>query len=74
MPASAVLKQRTECTSPIPARAYGFDFRYQSTLTWETYASLVEFAPRCARPETARHDRSSIVHLVQGSDEYPDKR
>lgn len=26
------------------ARTYGFDFQYQSKLSWETYASLLEFA------------------------------
>jgi hypothetical protein len=58
----------------IAAREYGFDFRYQSKPSWETYASLLEFA------ETLRRDLSDLrprdmIDLqsfmwVQGSDEY----
>jgi hypothetical protein len=59
----------------IAARAYGFDFQYQSKPNWETYANLLEFA------ETVRHDVRDLrprdmIDLqsfvwVQGSDEYP---
>ncbi|MFN2596417.1 MAG: hypothetical protein ABR563_04430 [Pyrinomonadaceae bacterium] len=58
----------------IAAREYGFDFRYKSRPSWETYASLLEFA------ETARRDNRDLkprdmIDLqsfiwVQGSDEY----
>jgi hypothetical protein len=57
------------------AREYGFDFQYQSRPSWETYASLLEFA------ETVRRDLSDLKPRdlidiqsfiwVQGSDEYP---
>jgi len=56
------------------AREYGFDFRYQSRPSWDTYASLLEFA------ETVRHDLRGLrprdmidiqsFLWVQGSDEY----
>ena len=56
------------------AREYGFDFRYESRPSWETYAGLLEFA------ETVRRDQSDLgprdmIDLqsfmwVQGSDEY----
>ncbi|MFL6275689.1 MAG: hypothetical protein ACJ74G_10930 [Blastocatellia bacterium] len=56
------------------AREYGFDFHYQSRPSWETYASLLEFA------ETVRADVRDLEPLdmidlqsfmwVQGSDEY----
>jgi hypothetical protein len=58
----------------IAAREYGFDFRYKSRPSWETYASLLEFA------ETVRNDLRGLrprdmIDLqsflwVQGSDEY----
>ena len=56
------------------AQEYGFDFKYKSRPSWETYASLLEFA------ETVRKDLSDLrprdmIDLqsfvwVQGSDEY----
>lgn len=56
------------------ARAYGFDFHYQSKPSWETYANLLEFA------ETVRQDLRDLKPRdmidiqsflwVQGSDEY----
>jgi hypothetical protein len=59
----------------IAARAYDFDFRYQSRPSWATYASLLEFA------ETVRSDQRDLgprdmIDLqgfiwVLGSDEYP---
>jgi hypothetical protein len=58
------------------AREYGFDFRYKSRPSWDTYASLLEFA------EAVRHDTSDLEPRdmidiqsfiwVQGSDEYED--
>jgi hypothetical protein len=61
----------------IAARAYGFDFPYQSKPNWETYANLLDFA------ETVRSDVRDLrprdmIDLqsflwVQGSDEYPKK-
>ncbi|HEX8843164.1 MAG TPA: hypothetical protein VF791_00765 [Pyrinomonadaceae bacterium] len=56
------------------AREYGFDFKYKSRPSWETYASYLEFA------ETVRHDLRDLKPRdmidiqsfiwVQGSDEY----
>jgi hypothetical protein len=56
------------------AAEYGFDFRYQSRPSWETYANLLEFAG------TVRHDLRNfkprdMIDIqsfiwVQGSDEY----
>jgi hypothetical protein len=58
----------------IAAREYGFDFRYQSRPTWDTYSNLLQFA------ETIRRDLSDLKPRdmidiqsfiwVQGSDEY----
>ena len=56
------------------ARAYGFDFRYQSKPNWETYASLLEFARRVQRDVRDLRPRDMIdlqsFIWVQGSDEY----
>jgi len=56
------------------ARAYGFDFQYKSRPSWETYASLLEFA------ELIKSDLKDLKPLdlidvqsfiwVQGSSEY----
>jgi hypothetical protein len=56
------------------ARAYGFDFQYRPKPSWETYASLLEFA------ETIRRDLADLKPRdlidvqsfiwVLGSDEY----
>ncbi len=56
------------------ARKYGFDFKYHSSPSWETYESLLEFA------EVIRHDTSDLrprdlidiqsFIWVLGSDEY----
>jgi hypothetical protein len=56
------------------AREYGFDFQYQSRPSWDTYASLLEFAA------TVQHDLRDLKPRdmidiqsfiwVQGSDEY----
>lgn len=58
------------------ADRYGYDFHYASRPSWETYASLLDFA------ETVRHDLRDLrprdmidiqsFLWVQGSDEYPD--
>jgi hypothetical protein len=59
------------------ARAYGFDFRYQSRPSWETYESLLELAAlvrrdlrdvRDMRPRDMIDVQSFL--WVQGSDEY----
>jgi hypothetical protein len=58
----------------IAAREYGFDFQYKSRPSWETYASLLEFAElvrsdqRDLRPRDMIDIQSFI--WVQGSDEY----
>jgi hypothetical protein len=58
----------------VAARAYGFDFRYQSRPSWETYASLLEFAERVRRDVRDLRPRDMIdlqsFIWVQGSDEY----
>ncbi|MDQ3754918.1 MAG: hypothetical protein M3371_09320 [Acidobacteriota bacterium] len=56
------------------AREYGFDFRYHSRPSWDTYASLLDFAEvvrrdlRDLRPRDMIDIQSFI--WVQGSDEY----
>ena len=58
------------------ARKYGFDFRYESRPSWETYASLLEFAATVRRDTRDLRPRDMIdiqsFIWVQGSDEYPD--
>ncbi|MBA3241996.1 MAG: hypothetical protein H0T60_12285 [Acidobacteria bacterium] len=58
------------------ARAYGFDFRYQSRPDWETYSNLLEFAETVRRDQRDLKPRDMIdiqsFIWVQGSDEYPD--
>ena len=60
----------------IAAREYGFDFRYQSRPSWETYASLLEFAETVRRDLVDLRPRDMIdlqsFMWVQGSDEYGD--
>jgi hypothetical protein len=59
------------------AEEYGFDFRYQSRPSWETYANLLQFAKtvrsdlRDLRPRDMIDIQSFV--WVQGSDEYPDE-
>ena len=59
----------------IAAQKYGFDFRYQSKPTWETYASLLAFAETVRRDVRDLRPRDMIdiqsFIWVQGSDEYP---
>lgn len=56
------------------AREYGFDFQYRSRPSWDTYASLLEFAGavrhdlRGLRPRDMIDVQSFL--WVQGSDEY----
>jgi len=56
------------------AREYGFDFRYGSRPSWDTYASLTEFAEVVRRDfrELRPRDMIDIQSFiwVQGSDEY----
>jgi hypothetical protein len=56
------------------ARAYGFDFMYQSRPSWETYASLLDFAALVRRDLADLKPRDMIdiqsFLWVQGSDEY----
>ena len=58
------------------ADRYGFDFRYESRPSWETYAALLEFAERVRRDQRPLRPRDMIdiqsFLWVQGSDEYPD--
>lgn len=57
------------------AKAYGFDFQYESRPNWATYASLLEFA-ELVRSDTRSLRPRDMIDLqsfiwVQGSDEYP---
>lgn len=56
------------------AREYGFDFQYKSRPSWETYASLLEFAETVRRDLRDLRPRDMIdiqsFIWVQGSDEY----
>ncbi|HEX3559188.1 MAG TPA: hypothetical protein VHU19_08285 [Pyrinomonadaceae bacterium] len=56
------------------AREYEFDFRYKSRPSWETYASLLEFAAVVRRDQRDLRPRDMIdlqsFMWVQGSDEY----
>ncbi|HWS56163.1 MAG TPA: hypothetical protein VN228_18625 [Pyrinomonadaceae bacterium] len=56
------------------AREYGFDFRYKSRPSWETYANLLEFAETVRRDQRDLGPRDMIdiqsFLWVQGSDEY----
>lgn len=56
------------------ARHYGFDFQYQSKLSWETYSSLLEFAKTIRRDLADLKPRDMIdvqsFIWVLGSDEY----
>jgi hypothetical protein len=56
------------------AAAYGFHFRYASRPSWETYASLLEFAATVRRDVRDLRPRDMIdlqsFIWVQGSDEY----
>ena len=56
------------------AREYGFDFRYKSRPSWETYASLLAFAEQVRRDNRDLKPRDMIdlqsFIWVQGSDEY----
>jgi len=56
------------------ARAYGFDFVYQTRPSWETYANLLEFAAVIRRDLADLRPRDMIdiqsFMWVQGSDEY----
>jgi hypothetical protein len=58
----------------IAAREYGFDFKYHSRPSWETYASLLEFAGTIRRDQRDLLPRDMIdlqsFIWVQGSDEY----
>jgi hypothetical protein len=59
------------------AREYGFDFSYGSRPSWETYASLLEFAGVVRRDLRDLKPRDMIdlqsFMWVQGSDEYQDE-
>lgn len=56
------------------AREYGFDLRYNSRPSWETYASLLEFAATVRRDVRDLRPRDLIdiqsFMWVQGSEEY----
>jgi hypothetical protein len=58
----------------IAAREYGFEFRYQSRPSWDTYESLHEFAER-VRTDVRDLKPRDLIDIqsfiwVQGSDEY----
>ncbi|MDQ1557355.1 MAG: hypothetical protein QOD32_415 [Pyrinomonadaceae bacterium] len=59
------------------ARAYGFDFQYQSRPNWDTYANFLQFAETIRRDQRDLKPRDMIdlqsFMWVQGSDEYPDR-
>jgi hypothetical protein len=59
----------------IAAKAWGFDFEYQSKPTWSTYASLLALASDVRRGIHDLRPRDMIdiqsFLWVQGSDEYP---
>jgi hypothetical protein len=56
------------------AREYGFELRYKSSPSWETYASLLKFAEEVRRDQGDLRPRDMIdiqsFIWVQGSDEY----
>ena len=58
----------------IAAREYGFDFKYKSRPSWETYDSLLAFAAQVAKDVKDLRPRDMIdvqsFIWVQGSDEY----
>ena len=58
----------------IAARQYGFDFRYQSRPSWQTYASLLQFAGAVEKDLRDLKPRDMIdiqsFLWVQGSTEY----
>ena len=58
----------------VAAREYGFDFRYASRPSWDTYASLLDFAETVRRDQRDLGPRDMIdlqsFIWVQGSDEY----
>lgn len=58
----------------IAAREYGFDFRYQSKPSWETYGNLLAFAEMVRQDVRDLRPRDLIdiqsFFWVQGSDEY----
>lgn len=58
----------------VAAREYGLEFKYQSRPSWETYASLLEFAATVASDLRDMGPRDMIdiqsFMWVQGSDEY----
>ena len=56
------------------ARAYGFDFKYETRPSWQTYSSLLQFAAIVRRDLRDLRPRDMIdvqsFMWVQGSDEY----
>jgi hypothetical protein len=60
------------------AEAYGFDFRYASRPSWDTYRSLLDFAELVRRDTRDLRPRDMIdlqsFIWVLGSDEYPWRR
>ena len=59
----------------VAARAYGFDFHYESRPNWATYRSLLDFAARVKKDHADLRPRDMIdlqsFIWVMGSDEYP---
>jgi hypothetical protein len=58
----------------VAAREYGFEFRYQSRPSWETYENLLKFSSRVREDQKDLKPRDQIdmqsFLWVQGSDEY----
>jgi hypothetical protein len=58
----------------VAARAYGYEFAYRSTPSWDTYRSLLEFGAQVRRDTRDLRPRDQIdvqsFIWVQGSDEY----
>jgi hypothetical protein len=58
----------------VAAHQYGYEFRYTSRPTWDTYGSLLGFAQRVRRDQRDLRPRDMIdiqsFIWVQGSDEY----
>jgi hypothetical protein len=63
-------------TTRAAAEKYGFDLRYKSRPSWETYSNYLDFAETVRRDQKALRPRDMIdvqsFLWVQGSDEYPD--
>ena len=59
----------------VAAEKYGFDFRYKSRPSWETYSNYLDFAetspPRPEGSRPARHDRHTVLPVGAGLGRVP---